>query len=83
VIIDARIALGAVAPTVLVADAAARAIIGTNLDAGALEALDAAARAICRPISDKRGTLDYRTRIAGVLARRTAQIAYERARARP
>ena len=79
VITDARVALGAVAPTVLVVEAAAAAIVGSKLDDAALERLDAAARAACKPISDKRGTTDYRTKIAGVLARRAAGIAYQRA----
>jgi carbon-monoxide dehydrogenase medium subunit len=77
VITDARIALGAVAPTVVLADPAA--LIGAKLDEAALGRLDAAARAVCAPIDDKRGTAEYRTKIAGVLARRSAQIAYERA----
>ena len=47
----------------------------------ALAALDAAARAAAKPISDKRGTVDYRIKIAGVLARRAAKIAYDRAEA--
>jgi carbon-monoxide dehydrogenase medium subunit len=77
VITDARIALGAVAPTVVLADPAA--LIGAKLDEAGLDRLDAAARAVCRPIDDKRGTAEYRTKIAGVLARRSAMIAYERA----
>jgi carbon-monoxide dehydrogenase medium subunit len=76
----ARVALGAVAPRPLLVPEAARALIGTKLDTGALEALAAAARGACRPIDDKRGTREYRTRIAGVLARRAAQIALERTR---
>jgi aerobic carbon-monoxide dehydrogenase small subunit len=32
----------------------------------------------CKPIDDKRGTIEYRTKVAGVMARRTATIAYER-----
>ena len=81
VIVDARIALGAVAPTVVAPEAAAQAIVGSTLDEAALERLDAAARAAARPISDKRGTVEFRTRIAGVLARRAAAIAYQRAKA--
>ena len=79
VITQAHVALGAVAPTALLVPAAGAALVGGRLDAGALARLDAAARAACRPISDKRGTAAYRTRIAGVLARRAAAIAYERA----
>ena len=41
-----------------------------------------AASAACKPIDDKRGTIAYRVKVAGVLARRAAQIAVERARAR-
>ena len=76
----ARVALGAVAPRPLQVPEAARALVGTKLDAGALDRLDAAARGACQPIDDKRGTREYRTKVAGVLARRTAQIALERAR---
>ena len=76
---DARVVLGAVAPTaVLVSDAAA-ALIGRTLDAKALAALDEAARRACKPIDDKRGTIAYRIKVAGVLTRRAAAIAYERA----
>jgi carbon-monoxide dehydrogenase medium subunit len=77
VITGARVALGAVAPTVVLVDT--EVLVGAKLDEAALERLDAAARAVCRPIGDKRGTVEYRTKIAGVLARRAASIAYERA----
>jgi aerobic carbon-monoxide dehydrogenase medium subunit len=76
----ARVSLGAVAERPLLAAAAAAALIGSKVDASALQKLDAAARAACRPIDDKRGTKDYRIKVAGVLARRAAQIALERAR---
>jgi CO/xanthine dehydrogenase FAD-binding subunit len=82
VITVARVALGAVGPTAFLVPEAGAVIVGTKLDEKALDALDAAARAAARPISDKRGTVDYRIKIAGVLARRTAQIAYSRAEAR-
>ena len=75
----AKVALGAVAPTVVVVEDAAAALIGNRLDDATLAALDAAARAACRPIDDKRGTVEYRTKVAGVLARRAAAIAFERA----
>ena len=79
VITDAHVGLGAVAPTALLVPEAGKALVGSKLDEAALAALDAAARAACRPISDKRGTAEYRTKIAGVLARRAAAIAYQRA----
>ena len=79
VCIAARVALGAVSPTVIMVPDAAAALIGHTLDADTLAKLDAAAQAAAKPISDKRGTIEYRTKIAGVLARRTAAIAFARA----
>jgi len=76
----ARVSLGAVAPTPLLVADAAKALIGTTLDDDAMAALAKAASAACNPIDDKRGTIEYRIKVAGVLARRTAQIALERAR---
>ncbi len=79
---DARVALGAVAPTAILVPEAAAALIGRTLDETALAALDQAARRACKPIDDKRGTIEFRTKVAGVMARRAAVIAYERARER-
>ncbi|HZT50191.1 MAG TPA: xanthine dehydrogenase family protein subunit M [Hyphomicrobiaceae bacterium] len=76
----ARVALGAVAPRPLLVAPAAAALVGSKVDDAALQKLDAAARAACQPIDDKRGTREYRVKVAGVLARRAAQIALERAR---
>ena len=76
----ARVALGAVAPTVLLVKEASDALIGTRVDDSSLDRLAKAASAACRPIDDKRGTKEYRIKVAGVLARRTAQQALERAR---
>ena len=76
----ARVSLGAVAPTVVMVQPAADALIGHTLDADTLAKLDAAAQAAAKPISDKRGTIEYRTKVAGVLARRAAAIAFDRAR---
>ncbi len=75
----AKVSLGAVAPAPLVVQAAADALIGHKLDNATLSKLDAAAQAVCKPINDKRGTIEYRTKVAGVLARRTAAIAFQRA----
>ena len=79
-IVEARVALGAVAPTVVLDSAASDAVIGSTLDDAALDALAAAASAACNPIDDKRGTIEFRTHVAGVLAKRAAKIAYDRAR---
>ncbi len=76
---DARVVLGAVAPTAVVIADAAAALTGRTLDETTLEALDAAARRACKPIDDKRGTIDFRIKVAGVMARRAAAIAFERA----
>jgi carbon-monoxide dehydrogenase medium subunit len=78
----ARVALGAVAPTVILVPAAGATIVGTKLDDAALANLAAAASAAAKPISDKRGTVEFRVDVAGVLARRAARIAYDRARAK-
>ena len=75
----ARVALGAVGPTVILVDPAAEALIGTRLEDDAMEALAAACSAACTPIDDKRGTIAFRKQVAGVLARRAAQTAYTRA----
>ena len=76
---DARVVLGAVAPTALLVPQAATALIGRRLDETALAGLDQACRNACKPIDDKRGTIEYRTKVAGVMARRAAAIAFERA----
>ena len=80
IVSDARISLGAVTAKVTLVKEAADAIIGTTLDEKALAALSIATSAACKPINDKRGTIEYRTHVAGVLAKRAAQIAYKRAR---
>jgi len=77
---EARVSLGAVAERALLVPDAAAALIGTRVDAEALERLGAAVSAACRPIDDKRGTKEYRIKVAGVMARRAAQIALDRAR---
>ena len=79
VVKKARVTLGAVAPTVVLVPAAARALIGSKLDDNAMKKLEAACSAACQPIDDKRGTVEFRTEVAGVLARRAARIAYQRA----
>jgi carbon-monoxide dehydrogenase medium subunit len=76
----ARVALGAVGPKVMLVEEAAQAITGRVLDAAALDDLAAACSAAATPIDDKRGTVDFRKHVAGVLARRAAVIAATRAK---
>ena len=76
----ARVAIGAVAVTALLVREAAEALIGTAVDEQALDAAAAAASAAARPITDRRGTAEYRTHVVGVLVKRAAKIAAERAR---
>ncbi len=79
VITEARLALGAVAPTARLVEEAGAALVGRTLDEAALEAVAQAAIAACDPIDDKRGSAKFRRHVAGVLARRVAQVAWERA----
>lgn len=76
---SARVAIGAVAPTALLVPAAAAALVGTKVDAAALTAAGAACSEAASPISDKRGTAEYRRKVVAVLCRRAAQIARDRA----
>lgn len=75
----ARVAVGAVAPTVRLVAEAGAALVGSKLDDAALTALVSAVEAACSPIDDKRGTIAFRTKTAGVLAKRAAQTAFARA----
>ncbi|MEX1237989.1 MAG: xanthine dehydrogenase family protein subunit M [Pseudomonadales bacterium] len=76
----ARVAIGAVAPTPLLVPEAGDALIGTEIDDAALDAAAAAASAAAKPITDRRGTEEYRKHVVGVLTKRAAKIAAERAR---
>ncbi len=78
----ARVGIGAVAPTALLVPAAADALMGSKLDEPALQAAGEACTAASSPISDKRGTADYRRKVVAVLCRRAAAIAHQRASSR-
>ncbi len=78
-IIEAQVALGAVAPTVLRVDAGAEILIGSKLDADTQAKLQDICAAACNPIDDRRGTVAFRRKTVGVLAKRAALIAYSRA----
>ncbi len=77
---DARVSLGAVAARVLLVEEAAKALIGNKIDDKTLDNLAAAASAAATPINDKRGTVEFRTKVSGVLAKRAATIAADRAK---
>lgn len=79
IVISARVALGAAAPTVLLVEEAAGILVGSRVDDGALDRLAEACSGACRPIDDKRGTVEFRKKVAGVLAKRVALTAYQRA----
>ena len=76
----ARVALGAVAPTPILVEKAGNILVGSNLDAATLNRMAATCRDACNPIADMRGTVEYRTKVAGVLATRAVKIAADRIR---
>jgi len=78
----ARVVIGAVAPKALLVPGAAEALVGSSLDADSLAAAAAAASEAACPITDKRGTVEYRQSVVGVLVRRAAVIARDRVLAR-
>lgn len=79
VVRSARVCLGAVAPTPVLVPEAVKALVGSKLDDDTMAKVAAACSAACNPIDDKRATAAYRIRVAGVMARRAAKIAYQRA----
>ena len=74
----ARVAIGAVAPTALLIEAAGQALVGSNLEDDAIDRAVTAVRAAASPISDKRGSAQYRTHVVGVLVKRAIQRAQAR-----
>jgi len=75
----ARVAIGAVATTALLVPEAASALVGSRFDDTALQAAADASSAASRPITDRRGTAEYRRQVVGVLTKRAAKIAADRA----
>ena len=76
---DAAVVLGAVAPTTMRVSGIADALIGRALDDEALEEAAGLSREQAQPITDKRGTKEFRVHIAGVLTKRVLRSAAERA----
>ena len=73
-----RVSLGAVAPTPLLIKEASDIMVGTNLNSDVLEKVARICMDSCNPINDKRGTIEYRTKVAGVLFKRATLIAIDR-----
>ncbi len=77
---DARICLGAVAPTVIRAPEAEQALIGQSPSEELFERAAGLAREAARPISDVRGSAEFRRYLVGAMTKRCLGIALERAR---
>jgi carbon-monoxide dehydrogenase medium subunit len=73
------VSLTNVGETALFAEDAAKALIGSRLDAASLARATAAAEAIAAPTTDGRGTAAYRTKMAGVMVQRALRRAFDRA----
>jgi carbon-monoxide dehydrogenase medium subunit len=78
--VSARVSLGAVAPTPLFITAAGDSLAGKAVNAANIEAAAKIAQDAAKPISDMRGTAEYRKHLSGVMARRAIEKAVERAR---
>ena len=76
----ARVAMTALAPTIRRVPEAEAALIGSDGGAEAIAAAGAAVAAAASPISDVRGSADYRRAMAAVIARRAIETALSRAR---
>lgn len=80
-IVSARIALGAVAPKPLFVAEAGEALAGKAISDDAIEEAARLAQAAATPITDMRGTAEYRKHLSAVLTRRALRKAIERAKA--
>lgn len=79
-VVSARIAVGAVAPTPRMAQAAADAMVGKEANEATIEEAAEAAKAVASPISDMRGTVKQRVHLVGVLTKRALRTAVARAK---
>jgi carbon-monoxide dehydrogenase medium subunit len=80
-IVDARIALGAVAPTPVRAFAAEDMLIGAKPSEELFQRAGETGVGMCSPITDHRGTMEYRCLMIEVLTKRCLEQAFERAKA--
>lgn len=77
---SARIALASVAPTPLFVRDAGDALAGKPVNEASIAAAAAVARGAAKPITDMRGTTEYRQHLCAVLTRRALETAVQRAR---
>ncbi|MEE8536023.1 MAG: xanthine dehydrogenase family protein subunit M [Kiloniellales bacterium] len=77
---SASLALTNLDETAIHAEAAANALVGTSVDAAAVEQAAGIARGAVNPVADMRGSVEYRTAMAGVMTARAIRTAAERAR---
>lgn len=75
-----QIGLTNLSETALLAEDAAKAVIGTSLDDAALTKASVAAQAIMSPAGDGRGPPEYRKYVGGIMVKRALQRAAERAK---
>ena len=78
--VRARIALGAVAPTPVLAKEAGFYLAGKRISEESIQKAAASAQTVAHPITDMRGTAEYRRHLVGVLTRRALHSAIERAK---
>jgi aerobic carbon-monoxide dehydrogenase medium subunit len=78
-VVTCKIGLTNLAETPLLADDAAKAVIGTSLDAATLKKAAAAAEAIMSPAADARGPVEYRKHVGGIMVMRALQRAATKA----
>jgi carbon-monoxide dehydrogenase medium subunit len=79
--VSALIALGAVAPTPVRAFAAEELLIGEKPSAELFQRAGQVGVGMCSPITDHRGTMEYRCMMIEVLTKRALDKALERAQA--
>lgn len=79
-VVSAKIAVGAVAPTPRMAQAAADAMVGKEASEATIEEAAEAAKAVASPINDMRGTVKQRIHLVGILTKRALRTAIARAK---
>jgi carbon-monoxide dehydrogenase medium subunit len=76
---SAAIALTNVGQTPLYAEAASQGLEGSTVDSAAIAAAETAAKGIAEPVADMRGSVEYRTEMAGVMTAHAIEAALTRA----